>query len=335
MTEELFPDDPTDPTATAAEATLERGLRPSSLRDFVGQAALRANLSVFLESARRRGKPLDHVLFTGPPGLGKTTLAHIIASEMGAEIRVTSGPAIERAGDLAAILTHVEQGDVLFIDEIHRLNRAVAEVLFPAMEDFALDLTIGQGQGARSVRIELPPFTLIGATTRAGLLPSPLRDRFGIVERLDYYPPEELHTIVERAGSRLDVVVAAPAAAELSRRSRGTPRISLRLLKRVIDFAIVGGAHEIDLATTTAALQRLGVDALGLDRLARRYLEIVERHYGGGPVGLGTIAASVGEEPDTLEETCEPYLLQIGFLERTPRGRLLTAAGRRYVGGRP
>ncbi len=313
----------------------EQGLRPSRIAEFIGQENVTANLAVYIEAARRRQKPLDHVLFAGPPGLGKTSLAHVIATEMGSTLKQTSGPALERAGDLAALLTRLEPGDVLFIDEIHRLGTVVEEVLYPAMEDFSLDLTIGQGTGSRSVRIDLPPFTLIGATTRSGLLSAPLRDRFGIVERLEFYPKEHLAEIVRRAAPKLGARIVGEAALELSARSRGTPRVALRLLRRLRDFAEVEGDGELTCEIARAALVRLGVDELGLDALDRRLLGVVIENHGGGPVGLGTIAAALGEETDTLEEVSEPFLIQIGFLERTPRGRVATESARRHLGFRP
>lgn len=308
----------------------EAALRPATLDEFVGQKHLTSNLGVYLEAARRRGRPLDHVLLAGPPGLGKTSLAHVIAREMGNRLRATSGPAIERPGDLAALLTNLEKGEVLFIDEIHRLGTAVEEVLYPAMEDFALDLTVGQGPGARSVRLELPPFTLVGATTRSGLLSAPLRDRFGIIERLDFYPPEDLGEILLRAGRRLGTDLPLDSAAEIAGRARGTPRVALRLLRRLRDFAEVESGGALTLALARQALERLGVDALGLDALDRRLLMVIIENHGGGPVGLSTLAASLGEEPDTLEEVAEPFLLQIGFLERTPRGRCVTEKARHH-----
>ncbi|RMG48853.1 MAG: Holliday junction branch migration DNA helicase RuvB [Acidobacteria bacterium] len=316
----------------AEELRVEADLRPRRLDQYVGQQRLKDNLAVYLEAARRRRRPLDHVLFAGPPGLGKTTLAHVIAGELGANLRTTSGPAIERAGDLAALLTHLEPGDVLFIDEIHRLGTAVEEVLYPAMEDFALDLTIGQGPGARSVRVELPPFTLVGATTRSGLLSAPLRDRFGIVERLEFYPPEDLVRILFRASERLGVEIEEEAAEEIARRSRGTPRVALRLLRRLRDFADVRGGGRLGIDVARDALERLGIDEMGLDALDRRFLRVIVDHHRGGPVGLNTLAASLGEEPDTLEEVVEPYLIQIGFIERTPRGRVATARAAAHVG---
>ncbi len=321
-----------DPRPVADDLRHESSLRPRTLAEFVGQERVTRNLAVYLEAARRRGRPLDHVLLAGPPGLGKTSLAHLIAEELGARLRTTSGPAIERTGDLAAILSQLEPGDVLFVDEIHRLGTAVEEVLYPAMEDFALDLMIGQGPGARSVRIDLPPFTLVGATTRAGLLSAPLRDRFGIVERLEFYSPEELAVILERAAVRLELSLDPEAAREIASRSRGTPRVALRLLRRIRDFALVEGNGRVGLELARDALARLGVDSLGLDHLDRRLLRVILEAHGGGPVGLNTIAAALGEEPDTIEDVAEPFLIQVGFLERTPRGRCATRRAREHLG---
>jgi Holliday junction DNA helicase RuvB len=321
-----------DPGVAGEEVRLEADLRPRTLGEYVGQEHITSNLRVYVEAARRRGKPLDHVLLAGPPGLGKTSLAHVLAAELEARIRTTSGPAIERAGDLAALLTSLEPGELLFIDEIHRLGTVVEEVLYPAMEDFALDLTIGQGPAARSVRVDLPPFTLVGATTRSGLLSAPLRDRFGIVERFSFYPSSDLEQILRRAANRLDAELRADAAAEIAARSRGTPRVALRLLRRIRDFADVEGAGVITLDLSRESLERLGVDDLGLDALDRRLLTLIVDDHGQGPVGLNTLAASLGEEPDTLEEVAEPYLLQIGFLERTPRGRVATAKACKHIG---
>ena len=310
----------------------DRALRPQSLDEFIGQAEARANLKVFIESAKKRGEAMDHVLFHGPPGLGKTTLAQIMARELGVSFRMTSGPVLAKAGDLAAILTNLDARDVLFIDEIHRLNPAVEEVLYPAMEDFALDLVIGEGPAARTVRIDLQPFTLVGATTRLGLLTTPLRDRFGIPTRLQFYTEDELHQIVTR-GARL---MGAPAdeggAREIARRARGTPRVAGRLLRRVVDFAVVEGDGTVDRALADRALTRLGVDHLGLDGADRRYLGLMAEHYSGGPVGIETLAAALSEARDALEEVIEPYLLQQGLIQRTPRGRMLAARAWRHLG---
>jgi Holliday junction DNA helicase RuvB len=310
----------------------ETSFRPLSLDDFVGQQQLRDNLRVFIQAARSRGDALDHVLFFGPPGLGKTTLAQIAAREMGVGFRATSGPVIQRAGDLAALLTNLEPRDVLFIDEIHRLMPAVEEILYPAMEDFQLDLMIGEGPAARSMRIDLPPFTLVGATTRSGLITRPLRERFGIPLRLVFYEPQELQQIVARGARVLGVALEAGGAAEIARRSRGTPRVAARLLRRVRDFAAVAGLERIDAAAADAALLRLDVDARGLDAMDRRYLRCIAEHYGGGPVGVETVAAALGDERDVLEEVIEPYLIQQGFIQRTPRGRMLTEQAFDYVG---
>ena len=310
----------------------EISIRPATLAEFVGQKAVRDNLSVFIKAARGRNEALDHVLLSGPPGLGKTTLAQIIAREMGANFRATSGPVIQRAGDLAAILTNLEARDVLFIDEIHRLAPAVEEVLYPAMEDFELDLVIGEGPAARSVRIDLPPFTLIGATTRAGLITRPLRERFGIPLRLHFYDAPELQEIVARASRVLGMELTAEGASEIARRSRGTPRVATRLLRRVRDFAAVANAKRIDAKIADAALQRLEVDVGGLDAMDRRYLGCIAKNYAGGPVGADTVAAALGEERDVVEEVIEPYLVQQGLVHRTPRGRMLTDSGFAYLG---
>ncbi|SES80925.1 Holliday junction branch migration DNA helicase RuvB [Oceanicella actignis] len=313
----------------------DRALRPQKLADFVGQAKERRNLEVYIESARRRGGALDHALFYGPPGLGKTTLAQIVARELGVNFRMTSGPVLARAGDLAAILTNLDAGDVLFIDEIHRMNPVVEEVLYPAMEDFALDLVIGEGPAARTVRIDLKPFTLVGATTRLGLLSTPLRDRFGIPVRLEFYSVEELVTIVTRAAGLLGVPAEADGAEEIARRARGTPRIANRLLRRVVDFAVVKGDGRITRDIADMALTQLGVDHLGLDGADRRYLRLLAEHYAGGPVGVETIAAALSESRDALEEVIEPFLLQQGLLQRTPRGRMLAPRAWRHLGLEP
>ncbi|MGZ3215736.1 Holliday junction branch migration DNA helicase RuvB [Paracoccus sp. T5] len=310
----------------------DRALRPQNLSEFVGQAEARANLKVFIESAKMRGKAMDHTLFFGPPGLGKTTLAQIMARELGVNFRMTSGPVIARAGDLAAILTNLEARDVLFIDEIHRMNPAVEEVLYPAMEDFELDLVIGEGPAARTVRIELQPFTLVGATTRLGLLTTPLRDRFGIPTRLQFYEIAELDLIVQR-GARLMGISADPEGTmEIARRARGTPRIAGRLLRRVVDFALVEGNGRLTREIADIALTRLGVDDLGLDGADRRYLMLMAEHYGGGPVGVETLSAALSESRDAIEEVIEPYLLQQGLIARTPRGRMLAARAWRHLG---
>lgn len=311
---------------------LDVSLRPTGFSEFVGQAPARANLEVFITAAKQRKAALDHVLFVGPPGLGKTTLAQIVARELGVGFRATSGPVIAKAGDLAALLTNLEERDVLFIDEIYRLNPAIEEILYPAMEDYQLDLIIGEGPAARSVRIDLAKFTLIGATTRAGLLTTPLRDRFGIPVRLNFYTPEELVQIVERGARLLGVGMAKDGAMEIARRSRGTPRIAGRLLRRVTDFALVDGAKEVTRAVADKALLRLDVDARGLDQLDRRYLNVIAEFYNGGPVGIETIAAALSEPRDALEEIVEPYLIQQGFIQRTPRGRMLTALAFTHLG---
>ncbi len=310
----------------------DTSLRPQRLSEFVGQQQARANLGVFIEAARNRKEALDHVLFVGPPGLGKTTLAQIVSRELSVNFRATSGPVIAKAGDLAALLTNLEERDVLFIDEIHRLNPAVEEILYPAMEDFQLDLIIGEGPAARSVKIDLAPFTLVGATTRAGLLTNPLRDRFGIPIRLNFYTEAELELIVNRGARVLGIGMTADGANEIARRARGTPRIAGRLLRRVRDFASVGGATSIDRAVADRALGALEVDAAGLDSMDRRYLLMIAENYGGGPVGIETIAAGLSEPRDAIEEIIEPFLIQKGFVQRTPRGRLLTGHAFRHLG---
>ena len=310
----------------------EVSLRPQTLSEFIGQTAVRENLSVFIQAARSRGEALDHTIFFGPPGLGKTTLAQIVARELGVSFRATSGPVLAKAGDLAALLTNLQPRDVLFIDEIHRLHPAVEEVLYPAMEDFQLDLIIGEGPAARSIRIDLPPFTLVGATTRTGLITTPLRERFGIPLRMNFYDIDDLQSIVERGARVLDVALEADGAREVARRSRGTPRIAGRLLRRVRDFALVDGQSVIDAKIADNALLRLDVDAEGLDAMDRRLLACMAENYGGGPVGADTLAVALAEQRDAIEEVIEPYLIQRGFVQRTPRGRMLTGQGWRYLG---
>lgn len=317
---------------TAEDNDIEGSLRPKTLGDYIGQEKVKENLSVYIQAARARGEALDHVLLYGPPGLGKTTLAGIIANEMGVNIRITSGPAIEKQGDLAALLTNLQEGDVLFIDEIHRLNRQVEEVLYPAMEDGALDIIIGKGPSARSIRLDLPHFTLIGATTRAGQLSAPLRDRFGVIFRLEMYTPEELSSIVKRSAGILEIPVDETGAYEIASRSRGTPRIANRLLKRSRDFAQVKYDGIISREAAVDALSRMEIDELGLDNIDRVLLRTMIKNYNGGPVGLETIAAAIGEEAVTIEDVYEPYLMQIGFLSRTPRGRCATALAYRHLG---
>lgn len=322
-------------TKTADDGVLDVTLRPKTLAEYVGQDKIKSNLNVFIQASKKRKEALDHVLLYGPPGLGKTTLSHIIAAELGVQIRITSGPSIERAGDLAAILTNLNENDVLFVDEIHRLNRAVEEVLYPAMEDYALDIVIGKGPSARSMRIDLPHFTLIGATTRAGMLTGPLRDRFGVICRLEMYSPEELGIIVRRSASILKIKLSREASVEIAGRSRGTPRIANRLLKRVRDFAEVEHNGEIDTALCKRALELLEVDSLGLDFNDRKYLEAIIKKFGGGPVGLDTVASAINEESVTIEDVIEPYLMQLGFIARTPRGRVCLPAAYKHLGMPP
>ena len=318
--------------AKGEEDVAELKLRPQALDDFVGQKQVRENLKVFISAARARGEPLDHTLFHGPPGLGKTTLSQIVAKEMGAGFRATSGPVIAKAGDLASMLTNLERGDVFFIDEIHRLNPAVEEILYSAMEDFQLDIMIGEGPAARSVRIDLPPFTLVGATTRSGLMTTPLRERFGIPMRMDFYTADELETIVRRAARVLKIEMTDDGAAEIAKRSRGTPRVANRLLRRVRDFASVDDHGVVTAKIADAALKRLEVDALGLDLMDRRYLGCIAEKYGGGPVGVETLSAALSEERDVIEDVIEPYLMQLGLLMRTPRGRMLAEGGWKHIG---
>jgi holliday junction DNA helicase RuvB len=321
-----------DPTLRPEEDDLDRSLRPRRLADFVGQERVKEQLAISLEAAKARGEALDHVLLVGPPGLGKTSLAFIVREELGVGIRTVAGPALERKGDMAAILTGLEERDVLFVDEIHRLNRAVEEILYPALEDFRLDIVVGQGPAARTLTLDLPPFTLIGATTRTGLLTTPLRDRFGMTFRLDYYERDELTTIVRRSARILGVEIDDAAADEIAGRSRGTPRIANRILRRVRDVAEVRHQGVVTTAVAAEALALLEVDGVGLERTDRELLRAIAEKFGGGPVGLSTLAVTLGEEPDTIEDVYEPYLLQLGFIQRTPRGRIVTELGRAHVG---
>lgn len=327
----FYEEEPLVSTSLLPEDSNENSLRPHTLREYIGQEKAKQNLSIFIEAARRRSEALDHVLLHGPPGLGKTTLAGIIAAEMGVNIRITSGPAIEKPGDLAALLTNLSENDILFVDEIHRLNRSVEEILYPAMEDYAIDIIIGKGPSANSIRLDLPKFTLIGATTRAGQLSAPLRDRFGVTLRLELYTPEELTRIVTRSAGILEVPIEESGALEIARRSRGTPRIANRMLRRVRDFAQVVADGTITRKVADHALQALEIDQLGLDPIDRRMMRAIIENYGGGPVGLETLAATIGEEAVTLEDVYEPYLMQLGFLTRTPRGRCVTQKAYRHL----